>query len=35
MVTKLKSHNQKLEINDELLDFLKIRADIGYSLDVV
>jgi hypothetical protein len=34
MVTKLKSHNQKLEINDDLLEFLKTRSDIHYSLEV-
>lgn len=34
MVTKLKSHNQRVEVNDELLEFIKIRSNIGYSLEV-
>ncbi len=35
MMVKLKSHNQKLEINDELLDFLKAKDQIQYQLEVV
>lgn len=34
MVTKLKSHNQKFMVNDDMIQFLEAQSDVQYYLDI-